>query len=484
MDKALNNPVLLQAMEHSEAKNKTVSANSPWLVLLIACMSSFLTPFTSSSVNIALPSIGKRFALDAVTLSWVATAYLLAAAVFLVPFGRFADIFGRKLIFRTGIIIDAIGSILCATAGSGIWLIVFRALQGLGGAMIFGTGVAIVTSVFPPKERGRALGINVAATYIGLSVGPLAGGLFTQHLGWQGIFFFNAFLGLIITAFAFWALKGEWADARGEKFDLSGAAIYSVALVAIIYAFSVFPALWGLWLIMVGVIAAVIFVRWEMKQQYPVLRIELFRHNIVFAFSNLAALINYSATFAVSFLLSLYLQYIKGFRPGKAGLILIAQPVMMAVFSPLAGFLSDKIEPLIIASIGMTLTTIGLVMLIFVNADASIGFIVASLIVLGLGFGFFSSPNTNAVMGSVERKFYGVASGMLGTMRLTGQAFSMGISLLLFALFIGRVQITPEYYPLFLKSMKAAFMIMAALCFLGIFASIARGKTRIPRNQS
>jgi MFS family permease len=222
----------------------------------------------------------------------------------------------------------------------------------------------------------------------------------------------------------------------------------------------------------------VIFVRWEIKQKHPILQIELFKNNIVFAFSNLAALINYSATFAVSFLLSLYLQYIKGFTPEKAGLILIAQPVMMAIFSPLAGILSDRIEPLIIASIGMALTTAGLVMLIFVGNGASIGFIIVSLIILGLGFGLFSSPNTNAVMGSVERKFYGVASGMLGTMRLTGQTFSLGISLLLFALYIGRVEITPEYYPLFLKSMRTAFIIMAILCFLGIFASIARGKTR------
>ena len=471
-------------MEHRTADNRTNSGNSQWIILLIACMSSFLPPFTSSLVGIALPVIGGRFSLSVVTLGWVSTAYLLAAAVFLVPFGRFADIYGRKLIFRTGIIIDAAASILCATAVSGTWLIVFRALQGLGGAMIFGTGVAMVTSVFSPKERGLALGINVAATYTGLSVGPLAGGLFTQHLGWQGIFFFNAFLGLIIAAFAFWGLKAEWADARGEKFDLPGALIYGVSLVAIIYAFSIFPGLWGWWLIFVGVIAAIIFVRWEMKQQHPVLKIELFRNNIVFAFSNLAALINYSATFAVSFLLSLFLQYIKGFTPGKAGFILIAQPVMMAIFSPIAGILSDRIEPRIIASIGMTLTTAGLVMLVFVSAGANIGFIVICLIVLGLGFGFFSSPNTNAVMGAVDRKFYGVASGMLGTMRLTGQALSLGISLFLFSVFIGRVQITPEYYPLFLKSMKASFMIMAALCFLGIFASIARGRTRIPGNRS
>jgi MFS family permease len=360
-------------------------------------------------------------------------------------------------------------------------LIAFRALQGIGGAMIFGTGVAILTSVVPPRERGRALGINVAATYIGLSVGPLAGGFFTQYLGWQGIFFFNAFLGVVIMVVALWKLNGEWADARGEKFDLPGAVIYSVALVAIIYAFSVFPALWAIWLIIAGVVGLVIFVRWEMKQEHPVLHIGLFKNNTVFVFSNLAALINYSATFAVSFLLSLYLQYVKGFTPERAGLVLVAQPVMMAVFSPVAGSLSDRIEPRIVASLGMALTTAGLLMLAFVSSDVSLGFVLISLIILGLGFAFFSSPNTNAVMGSVDRKSYGVASGMLGTMRLTGQAFSMGMALLLFALYIGRVQITPEYYSLFLESMRTAFIIMATLCFGGIFASMARGKTHATR---
>ncbi len=464
-------------MDPQKTHNTGPLSTSKGAVLIIASMSSFLTPFTSSSVNIALPSIGAKLSLDAVTLSWVATVYLLSAAAFLVPFGRIADIHGRKRIFRIGIVIDAVASVLCATSRSGAWLIVFRALQGLGGAMIFGTGVAMLTSVFPPKERGRALGINVAATYIGLSIGPLVGGFFTQHFGWQGIFFFNAFLGLVITVAALWKLKGEWAEARGEKFDLTGAVIYSMSLVVIIYAFSVFPALWGVWLVLAGAIGLAAFVRWEIRQEHPVLNIGLFRNNMVFAFSNLAALINYSATFAVSFLLSLYLQYIKGFTPERAGLILIAQPVMMAIFSPVAGSLSDRIEPRIVASIGMALTTAGLVMLVFVSGDVGLSYIIASLVVLGLGFGFFSSPNTNAVMGSVDRKSYGVASGMLGTMRLTGQTLSMGIALLLFALYMGRVQISPEYYPLFLKSMRTAFIISGALCFGGIFASIARGKT-------
>jgi EmrB/QacA subfamily drug resistance transporter len=458
-------------------ESQAATATTKRVVLIIAVMSSFLTPFTSSSVNIALPSIGTELSLNAIVLSWVATAYLLAAAAFLVPFGRIADIHGRKMIFQWGIIIDAVASILCAVSNSGEWLIIFRALQGVGGAMIFGTGIAILTSVFPVNERGRALGISTAAVYTGLSVGPLVGGFLTAHFGWRSIFFLNTLLGLIIIVVVFWKLRGEWAEAKGERFDYIGSIIYSLALVAVFYAFSVLPALWGIWLIIIGVIGLAAFVWWEMRQKSPVLNLSLFRNNTVFTFSNLAALINYSATFAVAFLLSLYLQYVKGFSPEHAGLILIAQPVVMVICSPIAGSLSDRVEPRLVSSVGMALTTAGLVMLAFLGNVTGLPFILTSLVVLGLGFGFFSSPNINAIMGSVERKFYGVASGTLGTMRLTGQAFSMGMALLLFALYIGRVQITPEYYPLFLKSMRVAFTISAALCFAGIFASIARGKT-------
>ncbi len=459
-------------------KTDVSSTTSKRVALLVATTSSFLTPFMSSSINIALPAIGKEFASDAVTLSWVATAYLLAAAMILVPIGRIADIYGRKKVFTYGLLIYTISSLLCAMAPSTISLISFRVLQGIGGAMKFGTGVAMLTSVFPLGERGKVLGINVAAVYIGLSLGPTLGGLLTEHLGWRSIFLVNVPLGLIIISAVLWKLKGEWAEARGEKFDLTGSVIYSLALVAVMYGFSLLPAMSGACLIATGTVGILAFVRWQMRVESPVLNMSLFKNNTVFSLSNLAALINYSATFAVGFLLSLYLQYIKGVSPAHAGLILLPQPLVMAVLSPVAGRLSDRIEPRLVASIGMALTTMGLFLFTFLNQDTGIEFILASLTILGIGLAFFSSPNTNAVMGSVEKKFYGVASGTLATMRVTGQMLSMGIAMLLFALYIGRVQITPEYYPLFLTSTKTAFIIFAALCFGGIFASLARGKTR------
>jgi MFS family permease len=204
----------------------------------------------------------------------------------------------------------------------------------------------------------------------------------------------------------------------------------------------------------------------------------LFRSNTVFVFSNLAALINYSATFAVSFLLSLYLQYIKGLSPQNAGLILVSQPIMQALFSPSAGRLSDRIESRIVASAGMALTVIGLLLLTLLNEETALVFIIVSLMLLGFGFALFSSPNTNAIMSSVEKRFYGVASATLGTMRLIGQTLSMGIAMLIFAIHIGKVQITPEYYAPFLTSTQTAFVVFAVLCFGGIFASLARGNVR------
>lgn len=447
--------------------------------LLVAAMASFLTPFMGSSVNIALPSIGREFAMDAVLLSWVATSYLLAAAMFLVPFGRMADIHGRKRIFTYGMLVYTASSFLSAVATSGIVLISFRVLNGIGSAMIFGTGVAILTSVFPPRERGKALGINVASVYLGLSLGPFLGGFLTQYLGWRSIFLINVPLGLLIIAVVLWKLKGEWAEAEGEKFDFTGSIIYSLTLVAIMYGISLLPSVQGALLVLIGILSLSVFVKWEMKVESPVFNINILRDNKVFALSNLAALINYSATFAVGFLISLYLQYVRGFSPQDAGLILVSQPIVMALFSPSAGRLSDRVEPRIVASAGMALTTMGLFLFTFLNENTPLGSILTSLVLLGFGFALFSSPNTNAVMGSVEKKYYGVASATLGTMRLTGQVLSMGIAMMIFAIYIGRVQITPEYYPLFLKSMKLAFAIFAVLCFGGIFASLARGRTRV-----
>ncbi|MCD6243434.1 MFS transporter [Candidatus Bathyarchaeota archaeon] len=448
------------------------------VVLFIATLSSFLTPFMGSAITVALPSIGREFAVNAVSLGWVNTAYLLAAAMFLVPFGRIADIYGRKKIFTCGMVVFALSLFLSANSTSLPLLVSFQALQGIGGAMIYGTSVAILTSAFPIGERGKVLGINAAATYSGISLGPVLGGVLTERFSWRSIFLAGLFLSLMIIAIVFGKLKGEWAGARGERFDLVGSVIYSISLAAVIYGFSLLPSTFGMLLIFAGGLGLLAFFILETQMKNPVLNVHLFLNNRVFAFSNLAALINYSATFAVSFLLSLYLQYVKGLSPQSAGLVLLAQPVVQAVMSPFSGRLSDRVEPRIVASAGMTLTFAGLLLFAFLNEGTALSLIVANLSLLGLGFALFSSPNTNAVMSSVEKRFYGVASGTLGTMRLIGQTLSMAVAMLVLTLYLGGVQITPEQYPLFLEGARTVFRVFSALCFLGVFASLVRGRLR------
>jgi len=447
-------------------------------VLLVTTMASFVFPFMASAVNIALPSLGKELSLDAVTLGWIATAYLLSSAALLVPFGRIADIYGRKRIFACGIGIFTFSSLLSGLANSTTMLIAWRVLQGIGGAMLAGTAVALLTTVFPANERGKVLGTIVAAAYLGLSLGPVLGGVLTQHLGWRSIFLIGALLGLLVLGVVLWKLKGEWTGAKGERFDFAGSVIYVLGLVALVYGFTLLPAMSGAGLIIGGTIGLLAFTRWETRTRSPVLDISLFINSKAFTFSNLAALINYSATFAVTFLISLYLQYMKGFNPQNAGLILVAMPAVQAIFSPLTGRLSDRIEPRLIASAGMVLNMVGLILFIFLNEETSLKLIIGNLILIGFGFALFVSPNTNAVMSSAPKTAYGVASAMLATMRQVGMVLSMGVAMLMFALYVGRVQITPEYYSLFQQSMKTSFIIFAILCFGGIFASLARGRVR------
>lgn len=448
--------------------------------LIIAILSSFMTPFMGSSINLALPAIAREFKIDAVILTWIPTAYLLASAVCLVPFGRLADLYGRKKIFGFGIVSFALSSLLCAIASSAFQLILFRVFQGVGSAMIFSTGLAILTSVFPPYERGKVLGISVAAVYTGLSLGPVLGGLLTQYFTWRSVFLVNLPFGIAILLLLLWRLKEEWAEARGETFDLKGSILYGIGLTGVICGVSVLPSTESLVLLVFGAAALCAFVMWERRTESPVFPVHLFTANRVFAFSSLAAFINYSATFAITFLLSLYLQHLKGLTPRDAGLILISQPVIMAACSPVAGWLSDKIEPRIVATAGMVLTTLGLIPFIFLNQDSSIPFLLTGLVILGIGFALFSSPNTNAIMGSVDKRFYGLASGAVGTMRLLGMMISMGMATVVFALFIGRVEISEATYPALVKSIGILFLVFCILCFGGILASMVRGKTHLP----
>jgi len=447
-------------------------------VLIVTTIGSFLMPFALSAVNVALPSIGRELNMHAVSLSWVALAFTLSAGMFLVPCGKLADIWGQTRIFIAGNWVFTIASFLLTIATSSIMLIAFRAMQGLGAAMLYGTGLAILVAAYPLEERGRVLGINVASVYLGLSIGPFIGGVLTQNIGWRSVFFLNVPFGIVNTFMAILWLPKSLGTRKGEAFDIVGSCIYGSMLFLLLYGLSLIPGITALFFILGGVVGIAFFIWWETRTEHPVLDVSLFLKNRAFTLSNAAALINYSATFAVAFLLSFYLQHIKGLTPQKAGLVLVCQPVVQAALSPLAGRLSDKIEPRILASFGMAIAALCLFVLASFHANTNLAFILSTLGVFGVGFALFSSPNMNAIMSSVEDRFHSVASSMVATVRTLGQMFSMGIAMLAFALFMGQAEISPPLYPLLLKAIKTAWTIFGILCVAGIFASLARGNLR------
>jgi len=448
------------------------------VLLVVASLASFLVPYTVSSLNVALPAISASFDIDAVTLGWVTSAYMLTAAICIVPFGKLADLYGRKRFFIIGNVLFALGSLLAAISWSGSVIITARVIQALGGAMVFSTSIAIVTSVFPPGERGRAIGIITATVYAGLSLGPFIGGVLTQNIGWPGIFLVNIPLALLVIVLTLLYIPGEWAETGERRFDLTGAALYSVMLFGCIYGLTLLPSLSGISWMVVGLVVLALFLWWEQRVPAPMVEIALFKKSPVFLFSNLAAMINYAVVFAVGFLLSLYLQFNRGIDPQTTGLILIAQPVVQMIISPAAGHLSDRIDPRILATAGMACTSVGLGILMFLSPTTPLVVIIAGLVILGFGYGLFSSPNTNAIMSSVEVRYLGLASAMVSTMRSIGQMLSLAIAMLVFSAVIGTVRISPEVYPELQQSVNIAFTVFFILSLIGIAASYARGKVR------
>jgi EmrB/QacA subfamily drug resistance transporter len=449
------------------------------LTLMMVLLNAFTTPLMLSAVNVALPTIATDLSMNAVLLSWVPMAYLMASAMFVLIFGRIADMVGRKRVFLIGAASVIITSLIAAYAVNGSMLIAARFLQGMSAAMIYATQVAIVSSVFPPAKRGRAIGLTVSTIYFGLTIGPLIGGYVIDHFGWRASFMVHIPLALIVLGLGLFYVKGEWSSDERGSFDVFGAFLYIVSILFICVAVSYLPSTSSLILLALSLFGFAFFFMFERIHKHPIFNVSLFYTNRIFTFSCLASLIIYTATFANVVQVSLYLQYLKGFSAATAGMIMMCQPLTMAIFSPIAGRLSDKFEPRNLATAGMVVSCGGLLLLSDLQADSSIEYLIAALVLTGFGFSLFSSPNVNAIMSSVEKRSLGSANGVMATMRIFGQMTSMVLVTLVFALVIGSVEIEPSNYDSLAKAIRLTFTIAACLCLPGLYFSVARGKVRL-----
>ena len=452
------------------------------MLLVAITLGGFLGAFTVSAANIALPLIQSEFGLSAAELTWIPLAYVLATAAALMPMGRVADLRGHKRSFIWGLRTFAILMLATALSPSAGVLMGLRAAQGIAGALVITTSTALVTFAYPSEERGKALGLFAAGPYLGLTLGPVLGGVIVHNAGWRALFMVAGAIGVANCLIPVWTTRGvEWRGPQRTHFDTPGSVLYAAALPALLLGFTMLPTLTGMILVVVGVAGLALFVWWETRAADPLLKIDLFRHNRVFAFSNMAAFINYAATLAVTFLMSLYLQYTKGLNPQTAGLVLVAGALVQAAFSPVAGRVSDRIEPRLVASAGMMLCVLGLLGLVFIGEATTYWYIIAMLCLLGVGFAFFAAPITHAVMGSVDKQHVGMASSTLATVRWTGQVFSIGLAGLVLVLVVGGQAIESSDYVKVLPAVRISFAIFALLCALGVLALLV-GPRRLAKN--
>lgn len=450
--------------------------------ITVAVITSFITTFTGSALNLSIPTLNSEFGVSAAAIGWIVTGYMLTVAVMTVPFGRIADITSRKKILETGIFTFMICAVFAVFSWKMWILLILRIMQGVGAAMIFSTNHAILISAFPGSERGRVLGYALASTYVGLAAGPVIGGIINHYLGWRFIFVFIAAVSFVAWISACKKLPaketGKTAEGEAGSFDIWGNLLFVLMVFCFMFGLSTFATIKYMWIaVIAGIVTGVIFVIHESRHAEPVIKVSLFKNSIAYSLSNVATFLNYGATFAISYLLSIYLQTIMGYTSQIAGIILIIQPLIMAVLSPYMGRLSDRISPFKLATAGMGFCAAGLFMLIFIGSDTSIQYIAAVLVVTGLGFAVFSSPNTNAVMSLVEKEDYGVATSILATMRSMGHTTSMAIITLVVGMYMGSSSLADAEPEVLIKTVHVLFTVFTILCIVGVFFSIGRKST-------
>ncbi len=456
------------------------------MILITVCIAQFMAPFMLTSVGVALPSLGRDLGASAVQLGLVEQLYVLSLAMSMLTFGRFGDIVGQRRVFLAGLFLFTLLTFSLGYSSSIQMVMFFRFIQGIGSSMLLAGSMALVAAAYPPQLRARKIGLVSAFTYAGLSTGPVIGGYVTLHFGWRHVFLMAVPIGTVAIAMCLIGMREMEKNAVGEQMDWKGSLAYAVSVGLVMTgAAHAKEVLLGIPMIVAGLGGLVVFIRMEKGSKSPLLDITLLTENRFFTLSCLAALGNYAATFGIIFLMSLFLQYAKGLSPRQAGFVLLMQPLMQFIASPIAGRLAEKFDLAKIATSGMLASSAGILLAaLTVGTHAPIWLIVLELMLIGAGFGIFITPNSTAIMGSVERRQFGVASGMIGAMRTLGMAASLTTIALIFSLFMGEHEITRETLPTFLLSMKTGLVVYAMLSCLGVILSFGRGKKAIQQHYS
>jgi len=453
-----------------------VSGTSKRNVLMASALGSSLAPFMVSSLIVALPTIGHEFLSNPGLLGWVTNIFFIASAIFLVPFGRVGDRYGVKKLFTVGMAVYFVSALLCAIAPDIPYLIAARFLTGIGAGMIFGTSIALLSLVFPESERGKAIGINVTAMSAGFLLGFFLGGLLTFYIGWRSIFIVTLPVELFVIALILTKIRGECELSKAKELDIRGMLLYGLSIAFIMTGFSALPGTNGMILIMGGAVCLIVFFSCEARTKVPLLDIRIFWKNRTFTATNLTVLLFNTSNFAVIFLISLYLQDVRGMDARVAGIILLTPVIFMALFSAYAGRLSDRKTPRMVIGSGILLGSAGLLLYAWLDAGTPVLLIVIALALVGIGIAFSQSPLIRTTMSSVPKEVFGLASGLIETMRLVGMTSSIAISIIVFGITLGTTPVSASTGQEFTQSLRIIFAILLviSLCSFLIALTLKR----------
>ncbi|MEA4957867.1 Riboflavin transporter RibZ [bioreactor metagenome] len=440
-------------------------------ILIITALSYFLCGFSVSVISVALPTMARDFAVSAVAQNWIAMVFFLTIAIFSLPFGKISAKFGLKKTFYMGLILLIIGSFGVSISNSSDLLIVFRALQGLSVAILNVSTLAIVTESLPQNERGKGIGIITSIAYVGLIAANVVGGFLTNNFGWRSVFLVVIPFLVITILITYFKVPNEWILIKNDKFDYVGALIFGLAISFLTYGFTIMHTFNGIGLLFLSAILFIIFGKWQLKIKFPLFPVNVLK-NKKFTYASIAALLCSFSTFVVTYIVDYHLQYINGVDPQTTGLILMLAPISMAISTFFAGRFSDRVNPQLIASFGLFIAFISLIILTLLDQNTPILVVILAIILEGLGYGIFISPNTNIVVSSLPDKLASIASATVSTTRVIGETLSLGMLTVTFAVIMGSLQIIPKYYPLLIESSQIVSLLLAVGCLLAIIFSL------------
>lgn len=445
--------------------------------LIIVCLGSIIGPLGMASVNIAIPDLAADLQANAKMVSWLPTLFILSSVIFMLPAGKLADNYGRKRIYAYGLALNAFSSFMCGISTSIEWVLFWRFVQGGASAMIFGTGVAIITSVTPAHKRGAALGITSACIYVGLTVAPAVGGWLTEWWGWRSVFLFQVPIVIALLVLINMRLKDEWKNEEKTPYDWWGTGIFAVFSCSLVFGLSLLPNIWGIIMLGGSAISLALFILHQSRSRRPLIRVQMFPESRVFSLSLTTSLLMYASNFPLVFLMSLYLQYVKGLSPLQAGQIILVQALSMAIMAPLSGKLADRFQPRLVATLGCVIVACGMLVLSQMDTATSIIYITGSLLLIGVGFGLFSTPNNNAIMGGVRLHEVGAAAASMNLARTLGNLFGMSMVNLMVHYYLGDAQFTQEQNPALIQTVEMALTMSLSFVVVACGISVFRGRT-------